>query len=143
MASSKKIVSLIKEIVKLEVKKEVEKIFIKENITSNTISPPPPKNEVQYTDDPVLNGILNETANKYEEDYPTMSGKAYDSSRVSELLGYGNVMGGNDEMKRKAAAVDTAHKAGVNPENVPGDVMNALTKDYRGVMKAIDKKKNK
>ena len=31
----------------------------------------------------------------------------------------------------------------VNPDNLPDEVVNALTKDYSALMKAIDKKKGK
>ena len=58
---------------------------------------------------------------------------------MGELLGYGNVA--DKETKRKVAAVDTIKKAGVNVEQVPDHVQNALTKDYSKVMKAIEQKK--
>ena len=38
-------------------------------------------------------------------------------------------------------AVDTIKKAGVSVDQVPEDVQNALTRDYSGLMKAMDKKK--
>ena len=38
--------------------------------------------------------------------------------------------------------VDTIKKAGVDVDQVPDHVQNALTKDYSKVMKAIDQKKN-
>ena len=40
------------------------------------------------------------------------------------------------------AAVDTIKKAGVSVDQVPEDVQNALTRDYSGLMKAINKKKD-
>ncbi len=39
------------------------------------------------------------------------------------------------------AAVDSIKKAGVSVDQVPEDVQNALTRDYSGLMKAINKKK--
>ena len=83
--------------VKQEVKKEVNKIFISEGvkaISQKTDSVPDvlPKpvskkskpKEVSYTKNPVLNKILNETAQGNEmEEYPTMSGKSFDSSRYA------------------------------------------------------------
>ena len=160
MAKSSKIVSLIKEIVKQEVQKEVREIFIKEGMKSmarqstlvedNVVEvlpkrKPKPKKEVTYTTNPLLNGILNETARAGETDeYPTLGDKTFDSSKMAEAMGYGVVAGvGSDEMRRKAAAVQTAHAAGMNPENVPEEVMGALTKDYRGVMKALNKRDSK
>lgn len=155
MAKSQKLVTLIREMVRQEVKKEVNKIFISEGakaISQKTNSVPevlpvPKKSkpkEVSYTSNPTLNKILNETAqqNEYDE-YPTMTGKPFDSSRMAETMGYGNMLGGNEEAKREIGAVQTAQTAGVNPESVPEEVMGALTKDYRGVMKALKKRDGK
>ena len=145
MANTKKIISLIREIVRHEVKKEVKKIFIKENVknTSVNLQPKKLKKEVSYTKDPMLNKILNETAQSQEfEEYPIISGNPYTTERMAELIGYNGSPMGNDEMRRKAAAIDTAQKVGVNPNEVPEEVMGALTRDYRDVMKAMDKKKS-
>ena len=155
MAKSQKLVTLIREMVRQDVKKEVNKIFISEGakaISQKTNSVPevlpvPKKSkpkEVSYTSNPTLNKILNETAqqNEYDE-YPTMTGKPFDSSRMAETMGYGNMLDGNDEAKREIAAVQTAQAAGVNPESVPEEVMGALTKDYRGVMNALKKRDGK
>ena len=142
MAKTKTLVTLIREIVKAEVKKEVKKIFIKENVKKASVKPKRKESkEVSYTKDPTLNKILNETAQSPEfEEYPSMG--EYDTSNMAELLGYGETpVGGNDEVKRKVAAVQTAQAAGVDPNSVPEEVMGALTRDYREVMKAIDKKK--
>ena len=142
MAKTKTLVTLIREIVKAEVKKEVKKIFIKENVKKASVQPKRKESkEVSYTKDPTLNKILNETAQSPEfEEYPSMG--EYDTSNMAELLGYGETpAGGDDERKRKAAAVQTAQAAGVDPNSVPEEVMGALTRDYREVMKAIDKKK--
>ena len=157
MANTKKIVGLIRERVKQEVQKEVRKILISEGakaISQNTngvpevIPKPVPKKskpkEVSYTKNPTLNKILNETAQSEEfDEYPTMGGKTFDSSKMAEAMGYGNVMGGNDEVKREMGAAQTAQAAGVNPESVPEEVMGALTKDYSGVMKALKKRDGK
>ena len=145
MANTKKIISLIREIVRHEVKKEVKKIFIKENVknTSVNLQPKKFKKEVSYTKNPMLNKILNETAQSQEfKEYPTISGNPYTTERMAELIGYNGSPMGNDEMRRKAAAIDTAQKIGVNPSEVSEEVMGALTRDYRDVMKAIDKKKS-
>ena len=156
---SNKLVSLIKELVRQEVKKELTEIFIKEGIKSVTeniskndvveVLPkrkPKPKKQVTYTKNPVLNDILNETANagtdEYEE-YPTMTGKTFDSTRMAEAIGYGNMMG-DAESRRKQAAIQTAQAAGADTNNeAVQNVMQDLTKDYRGVMKALDKKDGK
>ena len=156
MAKSKALITLIREIVRAEVKKEINKIFIKEGVKAvsrkvtevpKVLSKPIPKKskskEVSYTKDPTLNKILNETAQSQEfDEYPNMG--EYDTSNMAELLGYGGVSAGSDEAKREVAAVQTAQAVGADTSNkAVQDVMSNLTKDYRGVMKALDKKDGK
>ena len=69
-----------------------------------------------------------------------MGGGTFDSSRMTELLGYGSGAG-NDEVKREVAAAGTIKSAGMNPEAAPEHLKNALTRDYTDLIKAIDKKK--
>ena len=159
MAKTSKLVSLIKEIVRQEVQKEVKQIFIKEGMKSmaqqatlvedNVVEvlpkrKPKPKEKVSYTKNPVLNDILNETANAGETDeYPTMSNKTFNSSEMASVMGYGNIKG-DAESQRKAGAIQTAQAAGVDTSNkAVQDVMGDLTKDYRGVMKALKERDNK
>ena len=137
-----KLVSLIKEVVKQEVKKQVTNILINETNIPKT-KPVVKKKKVKeqkFTDNPTLNKILNETAQQQEE-YPTLGGGTFDSSRATELLGYGSL--GNDEIKREVAAAGTMKGAGMNPEAAPEHLKNALTRDYSDLIKAIDKKKGK
>ena len=159
MSHTKKLITLIRELVQIEVKKEVNKIFINEGVKAITqnkgivpevLANPIPKKskpkEVSYTKDPTLNKILNETANQPQEfeEYPSMG--EYDTSNMAELLGYGGTPfgGGDDETKRKVSAAQTAKSAGIDPANPKVEsVMNAMSRDYRDVMKAIDKKKGK
>ena len=91
-----------------------------------------------------MNDILNETANANElDEYPTMSGKPFDTSRMTEAMGYGNMLG-DAESRRKVAAIQTAQAAGADTSNkAVQDVMGNLTKDYSGVMKALKKRDNK
>tara|TARA_R100001377_G_scaffold82708_1_gene63365 strand:+ start:36 stop:518 length:483 start_codon:yes stop_codon:yes gene_type:complete len=159
MAKSGKLLSLIKEIVKQEVKKEVRQIFINEGIKSMANSvplteesvvevlpkrKPKPKEEITYTKNPVLNDILNETANGGETDeYPSMDGGTFDSSKMAQAMGYGGMLGSAED-KRKVSAIQTAQAAGADTSNkAVQDVMGDLTKDYRGVMKALNKKDGK
>jgi|TARA_B100001094_G_C17489871_1_gene465961 hypothetical protein len=149
-----KLVKMLREIIKREVQKEVKKIFISEGmkVPSNKIVNdvpevlPKPKNreEVSYTKNPMLNKVLNETAQQNEmEEYPTMGGGTFDSTKMAQAMGYGNVMG-NPEDKRKLGAIQTAQAAGADTSNkAVQDVMSNLTKDYSGVMKALDKKDGK
>ena len=159
MSNTKKVVSLIREIVKQEVQKEVKKILISEgakaisnmnniNDVPEVLSKPVPKKsevkEVSYTKNPTLNKILNETAQKDEfAEYPTMGGGTFDSTKMAQAIGYGNVLG-DAESRRKMSAVKTSQSDGVDP-NSPAvqDVMSNLTKDYSGVMKALKKRDGK
>ena len=138
-----KLVSLIKEVVKQEVKKQVTDILINETNIPKT-KPVVKRKKVEeknYTDTPTLNKILNETAQQQEE-YPTLGGGTFDSSRATELLGYGGGLG-NKEVKREVAAASTLQSAGMNPDTAPEHLKNALTRDYTDLVKAIDKKKGK
>ena len=138
---SNKLVSLIKEVVKQEVKKQITDIFINETNIPKT-KPVIKKKKVKeqkFTDNAMLNQILNETAQQQEE-YPTLGGGTFDSSRMTEMLGYGSGLG-NKEVKREVAAASTLQSAGMTPETAPEHLTNALTRDYSGLMKAINKQK--
>ena len=140
---SNKLVSLIKEVVKQEVKKQITDILINEtNIPkAKPVIKKKKVKEQKFTDNAMLNQILNETAQQQEE-YPTLGGGTFDSSRMTEMLGYGSGLG-NKEVKREVAAASTLQSAGMTPETAPEHLTNALTRDYSGLMKAIDKKKGK
>ena len=101
MTKTKTLITLIREIVKTEVQKEVKNIFIKEGVKAVTqnknyvpevLAKPIPKKtkskNVSYTKDQTLNKILNETAQSQElDEYPSMG--EYDTTNMAELLGYG------------------------------------------------------
>ncbi len=144
--NKKQFMKIITEVVRKEVKKEVKKIFIKEEASNQLADIIPeisePKQQVKYTTNKSLNDVLNETvglnkSQKRSEEYPTLGGGAFDTSKMSEMMGYGK----SDDMKRDMVAVDTIKKAGRSVDQVPEHVTNALTRDYSGLMKAIDKKK--
>ena len=72
-----------------------------------------------------------------------MGGGTFDTSKMTEAMGYGNVLG-DSESRRKASAIQTAQSVGVDPNNpAVQDVMSNLTRDYRDVMKAVEKKKGR
>ena len=142
--TKKDLVKIIQEVVRREVQKEVQKIFIKEETSSKLIdiisNVSEPKEVTRYTKNKTLNKVLNETKGgilaQGTEEYPTLGGEAFDSSRMTELLGYGKP----EEVKRDMVAVDTLQKAGKSVDDVPEHVTNALTRDYSDLMKAMDKK---
>tara|TARA_R100001591_G_C4246874_1_gene156062 strand:+ start:116 stop:562 length:447 start_codon:yes stop_codon:yes gene_type:complete len=143
--TKKQLVKIIQEVVRREIKKEVNKIFIEEQKTSQKLTDvipqvSKPKEEIKYTNNKSLNDVLNETvglSKKQTEEYPTLGGGTFDTSRMSELMGYGKT----DEVRRDMVAVDTIKKAGRSVDQVPEHVTNALTRDYSGLMKALDDKK--
>ena len=146
------LIKIIELVVRKEVKKQMTEIFIndkKEIKLAETISKPKPKvkqkPKKQYTSNQALNEVLNNTkplGAPMEDEYPTLGGGVLGSDNMADVLGYGDLgRGQNKERAREMAAVDTIKKAGVSVDSVPEDVQNALTRDYSGLMKAINKKK--
>ena len=146
------LVKMIELVVRKEIKKQLSEIFIndeKEISLSETISKPKvakKKSKKQYTKNKALNEVLNNTkplGQQETDEYPTLGGGVLGSDNMAEVLGYGDLgRGQNKERAREMAAVDSIKKAGVNVDQVPEDVQNALTRDYSGLMKAINKKKS-
>ena len=160
------LIKIIETVVRKEVKKQMNEIFIKDKDSSSLtelVSKPlikkeevkepirkkqvKPKKEVNYTSNKALNKVLNETVGgvpQGEGGYETMGGGVYDTSKINDVLagatGLGNTEGAK-ERKREIAAVDSIKKAGVSVDQVPDHVQDALTRDYSAVMKAIDQKK--
>ena len=146
------LIKIIELVVRKEIKKQLSEIFIndKEEIKlAETISKPKPKvkqkPKKQYTSNKALNEVLNNTkplGSQEQDEYPTLGGGVLGSDNMADVLGYGDLgMGGNEERKREVGAVQTIKKAGVKVDQVPEDVVNALTRDYSGLMKAINNKK--
>ena len=148
-----KLRNIIELVVRKEVKKQLSEIFIneKEEIKlAETISKPKPKKVIkkpkkQYSKNKALNEVLNNTnplGSTQTEEYPSLGGGVLGSDNMAEVLGYGDLgRGQNKEVAREMAAVDTIKKAGASVDSVPEGVVNALTRDYSGLIKAIDKKK--
>ena len=142
--TKKDLVKIIQEVVRREVQKEVQKIFIKEETSSklkDTMMPKvsEPEEVTHYTKNKTLNKVLNETAGGIQSEkseYPTMGGGTFDTSKMTELLGYGKP----EEVKRDMVAVDTLQKAGKSVDDVPEHITNALTRDYSDLIKAMDNK---
>ena len=157
---------IIQEVVRKEVKKQMNEIFIKEEnsssltelvskpLTEKEVKEPirkkqvKPKKEVTYTSNKALNKVLNETVGGVPQGesggYETMGGGVFDSSKINDILVRETGLGNPEsvkEKKREIAAVDTIKRAGVSVDQVPDHVTDALTRDYSEVMKAIDQKK--
>ena len=160
------LIKIIETVVRKEVEKQINEIFIKDNdsssltelvsksITEKEFKEPirkkqvKPKKEVNYTSNEALNKVLNETVGGVPQGesggYETMGGGVFDSSKINDILVRETGLGNPEsvkEKKREIAAVDSIKRAGVSVDQVPDHVTDALTKDYRGLMKAIDQKK--
>jgi len=152
--TKKALVKIIQEVVRIEVKKQAKEIFINEykkakSSTLKSLAPkqtPVKKVERQKRDfvsgNDALNDVLNETValskgDSEMDDYPTMGGGTFDSSRASELLGYGDALsaGGDKEQQRNMIAAQTLREKNLNVNDVPESVLNALTRDYSDLMK--------
>ena len=149
-----KLKNIIELVVRKEVKKQMTEIFIndKEEIKlSEVISTPKPKakkrivKKKQYSKNTALNEVLNNTnplGKSQQDEYPSLGGGVLGSDNMAEVLGYGNLGGvQNKERAREMAAVDTIKKQGVSVDSVPEGVQDALTRDYSGLMKVLNKKK--
>jgi len=151
----KELIKIIELVVRKEVKKQMTEIFInedKEISLSETISKPKPKKVIkkkpkkQYSKNKALNEVLNNTnplgSSGQTEEYPSLGGGVLGSDNMADVLDYGDLgRGQNKEQAREMAAVDTIKKQGVAVDAVPEGVQDALTRDYSGLMKAINKKK--
>ena len=142
---------IVKEEVTLEMNKLLKEIFIdgkKKQISETKKQKPVSKK--QYTKNKSLNDILNETValskkDSGDEEWPTMGGGTFDSTRATELLGYGDsiaAQGGNNEMRRNMAAAQTLREKNVSVKDVPESLVNALSSDYSELMRH-DKMKSK
>ena len=137
-------VKLLRKVIREEVRnvivKELRPILNEANIKKHDINlqevadvPLQPKQPVakkQYTTNTALNDILNETANTPPAEWNTMNFR----SDMAEAFG---MQSANTPLATKGIngeAID------MNKESVASTV-KAMTRDYSGLMKAIDKKK--
>ena len=132
-----------KKVIKKPKKKVVSETSIKKMVNDIV----PQKEQVSFTKDPVLNDILNETKGgvpsdgtipqqpqQGQEEWPTMGGGVMDKTKMAEMLGYGGGVPTIQDMS-------TPDGRPVSAEQVPETVVNAMTRNYGDLMKAIDKKK--
>ena len=97
------------------------------SLSSQQVTQPKPKKKIvekkSFSSNSVLNDVLNETAQS--EEWKTLSGEKFDSSRMNELVGgYGDMMDSNPN----------------TPVTVDGQTPDFLKKDYRAVLKKAEEK---
>ena len=127
MKKKKNIKTIIRQIVREEVAMAIGEVITE--LKQPTQTQPQPKKIIekkQYTENSVLNDVLNETAQDGE--WKTIGGGEYTSDRMNELVGrqYGDMMNGTQQV----------------PSSDP--MSQFLNKDYSQVLqKSIEKSKNK
>jgi len=124
MKKKTNIKTIIRKIVREEVAMVIGEVITE--LKQPTQSQPQPKKIIekkQYTENSVLNDVLNETAQG--EEWKTMGGGKFDSSRMNELVGgqYG------DMMNSQSPTI-----------SVDGQTPDFLKKDYREVLKKSEEK---
>ena len=137
---------LIREEVQLAVRTEMKRVLNEQRVapkqvidhgirmSEQAIKPSKPKTFVK---DPLLNDLLNETAAApaLEQDWPTMD------FRSEMAQAFGGMRGASSELPFVAPMQDiNGAPVNVNDAKV-APIVNAMTKDYSALMKAIDKKK--
>lgn len=94
-----------------------------------------------FVKDPLLNDLLNDTASR-----PTQMNEGYDTVGTfsAEMAQGFGMMRGTDTLAPTVAPMRDLDGRPVNMDNEGvATVVNAMTKDYSALMKAIDKKKGK
>ena len=122
--------TVIRQIVREEVAKAIHEVIAELKQPTQQVSKSKPKQKQHYSKNSVLNEVLNETAND-DSGWETMGGTQYTSDKINELVGkpYMDMVDNNSNG-------NLAAEMGVNPTTAP----DFLKKDYRAVMKALDKK---
>ncbi len=149
---SKSFVKLLRKIIREEVQGAVREVLTEQktnhnqviehgmNLSHITEDPMPnrPRAKKQFTKNSMLNDLLNETAESPTSPGMAEWGTMNFKSEMSNAFGMEN--------SRTATIAPTT---GINGESVNMNneavsaTVNAMTKDYSALMKAIDKKKNK
>ena len=134
--------TLIREIVREEVRLEIRKV-LKENKTIGKRTPTKPKPAPKkpavkpngappvMSNNPILNDILQETARDSGE-WPTLGDHTMTSADMDTIV--------NRQVPEQGPNTNIVQSMGVDPNTLPDHITNALTKDYRKVMKAVDQK---
>jgi hypothetical protein len=141
--SKDKLSSVIRKIVREEVAMAIHEVItelkqpvqVNENSQHNVKKVNNNNTKKKFSDNPVLNDILNETANDGSmEEWKNMGGQTFDSSKINQVMqsSYGDVMGGSPNI-----AQTTVGKNGAPP---PKELEDVLNRDYSKLLKKVDEK---
>jgi len=93
----------------------------------------PPKKKIKYTNNPILNDVLNET-----------TGRIPSEGGMAGLMGGGfDKIGGGDESLLMESESSQTPQAPPDASDAVKTVFGAMTRDYRSLMKAVDKKQGR
>jgi len=131
---------IIRKIVREEVAMAIQEVIteLKQPVKTKQVSQQKTKKKIveqkEYTNNSVLNDVLNETA--MNDEWKSLGGGTYNSSRMNEVLSsqYGDLNSSEPSPEAMVASM------GVNPETAPDPVKNMFTKDYRSILKKVDEK---
>ena len=117
----------IRQIVREEVAMAIQEVITELKQPALSSQEQPIRENKNFSKNSVINDVLNETAQDGE--WKTLGGSEFTSDRMNELVGkqYGDMVNKNPNI----------------PVSVEGQTPDFLKKDYRAVMKAIDKKQGK
>ena len=129
--------TIIRQMVREEVAMAIQEVITE--LKQPTQSNPQPKKIVEkksFTKNSILNEVMNETANS--EEWKSMGGGTYDSSRANELLSsqYGDLMNNSSQPNPDAMVASM----GVDPNKVDDNIKNVFTKVYISLLKKVEEK---
>ena len=142
MKKKTNIKTVIRKMVREEVAVAIQEVIneLKQpSLSSQQVSQPQPQPQKKiiekknFTNNSALNDLLNETARG--DDWKTMGGETYDSSKMNEVMSsqYGDMMNGKQSGDQMVASM------GVNPDVVDDTLKDVFSRDYSGLVKAMDK----
>tara|TARA_R100000008_G_C3447277_1_gene97543 strand:- start:125 stop:514 length:390 start_codon:yes stop_codon:yes gene_type:complete len=126
MKKKTNIKTVIRQIVREEVALAIKEVITEITKPTQQVSKPKPKRKTveqkSFSKNSVLNDVLNETV--ADEEWKTMGGGTYDSSRANEIMSsqYGNMMNNNDT----SITVD-----GQSPDFLQKDFSKILKQSYK------------
>ena len=133
--------TIVRKIVREEVAMAIHEVITEMKQPSQQVSPSKPKvtkqakqvmKEQNFSSNSVINKVLNETANSKIEEWETLGGGTFDSSRMNEGMAKQYEGPGTKE----SGQAQLAASLGADPSNPP----DFLTKDYSQLMQKVDEK---
>ena len=128
----------IRQIVREEVAMAIHEVIDELKQPSLSSQEQPMQEKKNFSQNSVLNDVLNETASDGE--WKTLGGSEFTSDRMNELVGgqYGDMMNGGNNVPLPQTDID-----GRPVTNISDTLMDNLTKDYSQTLKVMEKASEK